>query len=133
MHESIHSQRRFSGGRRSSRAVGTGDLALQFAFPHFEHLGRAIQDLATQICALCRPSTKGCSRRYYRVAKILFRGPTKIRQHAALRVERRKHAAIFATHKFSADVKLVSLLNLETRLCFAHEPKDCAKQEKRKC
>jgi hypothetical protein len=89
--------------------------------PPFQHFGRSIQNLATQIRAAFRPARDGASCHPDSITKILSRCTTVISQHFSVRITRGDDASIFAADEFSADEKLVSFVHCQPTPLSGHE------------
>src|SRR5256885_13193945 len=112
---------RYFAARPGPRIVNAGKLTLQLVAPPFQHFGRSIQDLATQITAAFRSARDGASCRPDRIAKIFSRCTTIISQHVPVLITRGDDASIFAAGEFSADEKLVSFVHCQSAPLSGHE------------
>ena len=112
MHQAVNGGGGLCRGCGIARAIGAGQLVLQLGAAHFQHLGRAIENLAAQIGALLGPVAEGAPRRHHGVTKILFRGAAEICQDLATPSLSGEDTAIFSAHELAADKKFIGFLNL---------------------
>src|SRR3954468_23700942 len=120
MHQAIDGESCFSSGGATASSIAAFDFLLQLGSAHLQHFGCAIQNLATQVGRGLRPAAKCRASCGDRIAKILLRGTTVIRQQRAVVRARRKYSPVFAANELAANQQLVGLLNCEARLSSWH-------------
>src|SRR5262249_38398064 len=94
---------------------GASNFVPQFRSAIFQHLGRAIKNLAAEISRPFRPAFESYASGDYCISKIFARGVAKIIQQLALRGFGLQIATTLTAHKITTDIELVSFADIQTR------------------